>query len=51
MRGAVEKLWPEIQWIEDSKLREQVTQTWIKVKAGLLDQQEAEMFASCRRHN
>src|SRR5260370_39892201 len=30
MREAVERLWPEIQWISDSKLREQVTQTWIK---------------------
>ncbi len=30
MREAVAKLWPEIQWIERSKLREQVTQTWIK---------------------
>jgi putative nucleotidyltransferase with HDIG domain len=30
MREAVERLWPEIQWIGDNKLREQVTQTWIK---------------------
>jgi len=30
MREAVERLWPEIQWISDSKLREQVTQAWIK---------------------
>jgi putative nucleotidyltransferase with HDIG domain len=30
MRAAVEKLWPEMQWIQDSGLREQVTQTWIK---------------------
>ena len=30
MREAVERLWPEIQWIGDAKLREQVTQTWIK---------------------
>ncbi len=30
MREAVERLWPEIQWISDAKLREQVTQTWIK---------------------
>mgnify|MGYP003298206002 CR=1 FL=1 len=30
MREAVEHLWPEIQWISDTKLREQVTQTWIK---------------------
>jgi putative nucleotidyltransferase with HDIG domain len=30
MRKAVERLWPEIQWIGDAKLREQVTETWIK---------------------
>ena len=30
MREAVNQLWPEIQWIGDTKLREQVTQTWIK---------------------
>ena len=30
MRETVQRLWPEIQWIENPKLREQVTQTWIK---------------------
>jgi putative nucleotidyltransferase with HDIG domain len=30
MREAVERLWPEIEWIEDPQLREQVKQTWIK---------------------
>ncbi len=30
MRAVVEKLWPEIKWIESTKLREQVTQTWVK---------------------
>jgi len=30
MREAVAKLWPEIQWIQNEKLREQVTQVWIK---------------------
>src|SRR5438552_18952280 len=30
MREAVAGLWPEIQWIENQALREQVTQTWIK---------------------
>ena len=30
MRAVVEKLWPEIKWIESAKLREQVTQTWVK---------------------
>jgi len=29
MRKAVEELWPELGWIEDPKLRDQVTQTWI----------------------
>jgi len=30
MREAVEELWPEIGWIENPELREQVTQAWIK---------------------
>jgi hypothetical protein len=30
MREAVARLWPEIQWIGDPKLREQITATWIK---------------------
>ena len=30
MREAVEKLWPEIGWIENPELREQVTQAWIR---------------------
>jgi len=30
MREAVQRLWPEIAWIENPELREQVTQTWIK---------------------
>ncbi len=30
LRDAVLKLWPEIAWIADSGLREQVTQTWIR---------------------
>jgi putative nucleotidyltransferase with HDIG domain len=29
MREIVEQLWPEIQWIRDSRLREQVTETWV----------------------
>ncbi|MEW6336770.1 MAG: HDIG domain-containing metalloprotein [Acidobacteriota bacterium] len=28
MREAVERLWPEISWIADPKLREAVTRTW-----------------------
>lgn len=31
MRNAVEKLWPELQWIQDEGLRESTTQTWITV--------------------
>ncbi|MFZ0480799.1 MAG: hypothetical protein WAL71_16785 [Terriglobales bacterium] len=30
VRETVDRLWPEIQWIDDAKLREQVTQPWIK---------------------
>jgi putative nucleotidyltransferase with HDIG domain len=30
MREAVAKLWPEIQWIQDAKLREQVALTWTR---------------------
>ena len=30
MREAVLKLWPEIDWIRDAKLRDQVTLTWTK---------------------
>lgn len=30
MRETVKRLWPEIAWIENSKLREQVTATWVK---------------------
>jgi hypothetical protein len=30
MQDSVAKLWPEIEWIEDKKLREQVAQTWVK---------------------
>ena len=30
MRGAVNQLWPEIQWIQDAKLREQVALTWTR---------------------
>jgi putative nucleotidyltransferase with HDIG domain len=30
MREAVERLWPEINWIQNPTLREQVTQSWIK---------------------
>ena len=30
MREAVARLWPEIDWIQNTKLRAQVTETWIK---------------------
>jgi putative nucleotidyltransferase with HDIG domain len=30
MRDAVLKLWPEIEWIENSALREQVLATWVR---------------------
>ena len=30
MRDAVEKLWPELAWISDPNLREQVTRTWVR---------------------
>jgi len=30
MRDAVRRLWPEIDWIQDAKLRDQVTQTWVR---------------------
>ncbi len=28
MRDTIKQLWPEIEWIEDARLREQVAQTW-----------------------
>src|SRR5438552_2285337 len=30
MRDAVRRLWPELDWIQDVKLRDQVTQTWVR---------------------
>ncbi|MGD8699249.1 MAG: HDIG domain-containing protein [Gemmatimonadales bacterium] len=30
MREAVEKLWPELAWIQDPKLRDQVAETWVR---------------------
>jgi putative nucleotidyltransferase with HDIG domain len=30
MRETIKNLWPEIDWIENLQLREQVTETWIK---------------------
>jgi putative nucleotidyltransferase with HDIG domain len=33
MREAVERLWPEIEWIGDAALREAVTETWMTALA------------------
>jgi putative nucleotidyltransferase with HDIG domain len=30
MRAEVDKLWPELEWIENPELREQVAQTWVR---------------------
>lgn len=30
MREAVEELWPELEWIQNPDLREQVTRTWMR---------------------
>jgi len=30
MREAVERLWPELEWIEDAALREATLMTWVK---------------------
>ena len=30
MREEVAKLWPELQWIRDEKLREATAMTWVK---------------------
>ncbi|UCC47404.1 MAG: HD domain-containing protein [Gemmatimonadota bacterium] len=30
MREAVKELWPELGWIQNRELREQVTQTWVR---------------------
>jgi len=29
MRESVQRIWPELDWIQDSELRSQVTETWI----------------------
>ncbi len=29
MRESVERIWPELSWIQDPELREQVTATWV----------------------
>src|SRR5437763_13914079 len=30
MRESIQSLWPEIEWISNPQLRQQVTETWIK---------------------
>ena len=30
MRADVERLWPELDWIEDDTLRDQVAETWVR---------------------
>lgn len=30
MRDTIQRLWPEIEWIHNPQLREQVTETWVK---------------------
>ncbi len=30
MLNAVKQLWPELEWIRDPRLREQVTRTWVR---------------------
>ena len=38
MREAVKQLWPEVDWITDPQLREQVTETWaLALKRGALE--------------
>ena len=34
MRDILKRLWPELDWIVDLQLREQVTQSWIKALEG-----------------
>jgi hypothetical protein len=34
MRETIKRLWPEIDWIEDLQLREQVAETWTKAFEG-----------------
>lgn len=31
MRDAVRRLWPELEWIQDADLRENVLETWVRV--------------------
>jgi putative nucleotidyltransferase with HDIG domain len=34
MRETVQRLWPEIAWIQNPQLRDQVTETWVKALEG-----------------
>jgi putative nucleotidyltransferase with HDIG domain len=43
MRDKVNKLWPEIEWIQNGELREKVTQVWIDaLEQSLLDPEDLE---------
>ena len=43
MREAVERLWPELEWINDPKLRDQVTNTWcVAMERSPLDPEDLE---------
>jgi len=45
MRDSVERLWPELEWISDEELREQVTQTWmVAMERSPLDPQDLEQI-------
>jgi putative nucleotidyltransferase with HDIG domain len=45
MRESVEQLWPELEWIEDAELREQVTRTWVvALERSPLDPQDLEQI-------
>jgi len=45
MRESVERLWPELQWISDDELREQVTRTWmVAMERSPLEPQDLEQI-------
>jgi putative nucleotidyltransferase with HDIG domain len=45
MRESVERLWPELQWISNEELREQVTRTWmVAMERSPLEPQDLEQI-------
>jgi putative nucleotidyltransferase with HDIG domain len=45
MRESVERLWPELQWIANEELREQVTRTWmVAMERSPLEPQDLEQI-------